>query len=198
MEKIKENPTWIIYKHICIEDGKYYIGYTKNTIEKRWKQHKIRADKNKSNTYFDNALRFYPKEDSWKHEIIECGIENQNDAKEREIFWIAIYCANNRKFGLNNTKGGDGRDSESMKGNKYTLGKKLTEEHKAKCVAVLYGRPVSAETRKKQSEANMGHKQNLGSKRTEEQKKRMSEAQLKAYANRSGPNFGKKASEETR
>lgn len=100
MEKIKENPTWIIYKHICIEDGKYYIGYTKNTIEKRWKQHKIRADKNKSNTYFDNALRFYPKEDSWKHEIIECGIENQNDAKETKRN-ISIASKNRTDRGIN-------------------------------------------------------------------------------------------------
>ena len=62
------------------------------------------------------------------------------------------------------------------KGNKYSLGKHLSEETKKKISDARKGKPKSAETRKKMSEAMKGNKHALGCKRSEETKKKMSEA----------------------
>jgi len=106
-QKNNKSSAWIIYKITNKINGKYYIGQTKTTEKIRWKKHidvAIHPSKN-YNTYFSKAIRKYGKE-NWKIEIIEKNIENTETADDREIFWIAIFCSNNPKFGYNSTSGG--------------------------------------------------------------------------------------------
>ena len=100
--------SWIIYKHTNIENGKVYIGQTKQILKDRWWNGKGYSN----NPYFQNAISKY----SWsgfKHEIIEDNIQTQEKANEREMYWIDFY----KSFigfdncnGYNLTKGGDNRD----------------------------------------------------------------------------------------
>jgi hypothetical protein len=56
--------------------------------------------------------------------------------------------------------------SEASKGNTYTKGRKLSEEHRKKVIDKLRGRPVSAETRKKISASLMGHSMSESSRQS--------------------------------
>ena len=66
--------------------------------------------------------------------------------------------------------------SESLKGNKNSLGYKHTTETKQKMSKAQTGRKHTEESKKKIAEAHKGNKYNLGHKHTEESKKKMSEA----------------------
>ena len=71
--------------------------------------------------------------------------------------------------------------AKAIKGNKYHLGKKHSEESK-----------------KKMSEAKKGNKYNLGKHRSEETKKKLSEALKGKYLGKDNPFYGKHLSEETK
>ena len=89
---------WIIYKHTS-PSGKVYIGQTKRGTL-RWKGGKSAYASSKK---LVQAIEKY----SWKnftHEIIESGILSQEEANDREIFWIEFY--DSYKNGYNMTKGG--------------------------------------------------------------------------------------------
>jgi hypothetical protein len=60
-----------------------------------------------SGVIFRNALRKYGKE-NFEKEIVE--VCNYSELKEKEIFYIAYFEANNRKIGYNLTKGGEDGD----------------------------------------------------------------------------------------
>jgi group I intron endonuclease len=139
-----------IYK-ITSPTKKIYIGQSIN-IEKRQSQYRNLNKKGIGN-YIYNSLKKYGYENH-KFEIIEeCSIEQLN---EKEIYWINFFdCV---KYGLNLKEGGTkgkhtfktkniirlkatGRKlsneakekiSQSKIGNKYSLGKKRTEETKQK------------------------------------------------------------------
>lgn len=89
---------WIIYKHTS-PSGKVYIGQTKRG-KFRWKGGKSAYTNGKK---FFQAIEKY----GWKnftHVIIEDGILSQNEADEREVFWIQFY--DSYRNGYNMTKGG--------------------------------------------------------------------------------------------
>jgi group I intron endonuclease len=96
----------IVYKITNKITHKVYIGWTGSSIEKRWKTHLRDAAKNKDNRKFYNSIRKYG-ESCWDKEILfEC--DDKNDAKQKEIEYIAIY--NSYENGYNATKGGDGNN----------------------------------------------------------------------------------------
>ena len=71
----------IIYKITNLVNGKIYVGQTKFSVEKRFKEHA------KANSPLGHAIRKYGKE-NFKAEVIEI-CQTFTELNEREIFWIA-------------------------------------------------------------------------------------------------------------
>lgn len=100
MKIIIQDKKWTVYKHTS-PSGKVYIGITSKDPKYRWSN-----GKGYRNTYFANAIKKYGW-DNIEHEILFTDL-NENDAKEMEKELIAKYNSNNRKYGYNMTKGGNG------------------------------------------------------------------------------------------
>lgn len=97
---------YIIYKHTNTITGKAYIGLTKHTIEKRWKQHVIcaaKAARLKLSTHkFYNAINKYGP-DVWVSEILETNV-SMTTVETKEMYYISKY--DTFHTGYNSTKGG--------------------------------------------------------------------------------------------
>lgn len=108
--------TWIIYKHICKVNGKYYIGLTsQKDLNQRWKN----GNGYKNNPLFYNAIKKYGW-DAFNHEVIENNISTLKEANERERYWISHY--HSWKYdpecnGYNITPGGDGVETARLMSN---------------------------------------------------------------------------------
>lgn len=148
----------IIYKATNTINGKYYIGKTTTTLEKRIKAHKIASSKKK--WVFYNAINKYGF-DSFKWEVLaECAdIESLNN--------LEIKLIEENTDGYNIAKGGTGGDTFTNNPNKEVLrenvskfhkNKTLSEDHKNKIRGAHKGmeKPWAAETAKKMSQANIG------------------------------------------
>ena len=130
-----------------------YIGQSIN-IERRWTQHRRKWSKD----LFDYEV------------LIECPPEHLD---ELEVFLIEEL--DSHRNGLNKTIGGTSikvrypseetlkKLGESKKGNKYCLGRKISDENKAK-LSEANKRPKSEEHRRKLSEALKGKKRPAFSK----------------------------------
>lgn len=100
--------TWKIYKHTNKTNGKCYIGQTcrKNPNE-RWNN-----GKSYNGTIFAKAIEKYGW-DNFDHEIIEDNILTQEEANEREQYWIEYYGSYGEN-GYNMTRGGDDRSDKGL------------------------------------------------------------------------------------
>ena len=137
-----------IYKIINTINNKIYIGKTIHSIDKRLKKHFYLADK-KTNRYLYDAINKYGKE-NFKIELIEtCKYELAN---EKEIYYIFFFKSNNKLFGYNMTKGGDGG--------------KMQEESIKKMVLKKTGTKMSEETKLKMSKSKAGKKTHLWSEKS--------------------------------
>lgn len=121
----------IIYKATNLINGKYYIGKTTQSLEKRINQHKGSSIKGKFSIFY-SAIRKYGIE-NFKWEILaKCtNIETLNK--------LEIYFISKNIEGYNIGKGGNGGDTLTNHPNKLAIyksigrpGKKLSEEHKRK------------------------------------------------------------------
>lgn len=97
--------SWSVYRIRNRVTGKSYIGQTKKSPELRFKEHLYESRKDKTNNYFKNALRKYPKE-VWELRVLVKGISTREEADRYEVLWI-------RKLGTlaegyNSTSGGEG------------------------------------------------------------------------------------------
>jgi group I intron endonuclease len=119
---------------------KKYIGYTKYTIEKRWKQHCNRSIKN-INTPFYNAIKKYGMEVWTLSTLCEC--YSADEAKEKEIYFIEKYDTYNN--GYNATLGGDGNKGIIMS---EESNKKRSEalKNKPKNYNRMHGKKHTSET----------------------------------------------------
>lgn len=165
--------------------------------KKRLKGHLIAARK-KINRYLLDSINHYGFE-NFKIDLIEqCKEETEN---EREIYWISFYKSNDKEFGYNMTKGGDGgrtrkgiKQSEETKRKisetKKLKGYKCSEEQKLKIslkktgskhsdetrtkmrIAAKNRKPMSKESKLKISKANKGKKHTC----SEEQRRKISKA----------------------
>lgn len=127
---------YCVYMHTCPK-GKVYIGITRNNPLKRWQN----GTGYRTYEYFTRAIKKYGWE-NFKHEILFTGL-SEKEAKEKEIYLIAKYKSNQRKYGYNISSGGESRS-----------GTKLTEDHKEKIRQGNLGKKVSEETRKKLSKSS--------------------------------------------
>lgn len=187
--------TFIVYKITCLINKKIYIGYTKRSIDKRFKSHIESSKKLKTKLY--NAFKKYGINNFIIEEIHR--FHDKKEALNKEIELISEY--NTIVDGYNMTVGGEGGP--------ITNGKPLTEEHKSNISKKLLGRALSEETKKKISnilkqkfKENPEMRKNLSEKLngrvfTEEHKNKIS----KNHHNVSGKNnpfYGKKHTDESK
>ena len=148
MKKDLTNTLGYIYK-ITAPSGAVYIGQTLCVKKRKYQYKKLAFTKQ---TQLWNNCQKYNWNPSDTFEVIDeclCG-ENKVFLNEREVYWISHY--ESYKNGLNCTEGGSGqigriwtqeeRDRQReitiengsgfTKGNKISLGRKLSEEHKNK------------------------------------------------------------------
>lgn len=104
---------YLIYKHTS-PSGKVYIGKTKFTLEKRWKEHCYIANNPKHtlyNKHLYKAIRKY-KPENFKHEVIVSNLPDYFvDAFERYWIWKTDAINNGYNYGI----GGEGHVSSTQK-----------------------------------------------------------------------------------
>ena len=161
-----------VYTITCLINKKIYIGYTKHSIQHRFKQHINKSKYNVINKFL-NAIRYYGSE-NFRVELL-ISVNNKEDALKNEVRFINEY--NSIKNGYNTSKGGTDGSTGQKKGyilseghkknislNHHDIkgernpfyGKKHTEESKKKLSEALKGRVFTEEWREKLSEANKG------------------------------------------
>lgn len=116
-----------IYKIICKENGKIYIGQSKN-INPRLRQHWFELkNRRHGNEYFQNLYDKYGK-DGFLVEIIEfCNVEDLDD---REGFYIDLYKSYEKDIGFNIHKFPDYKRSVNYKWNDSEFRKKISSNAK--------------------------------------------------------------------
>ena len=120
---------WIIYKHTNKNNGKSYIGQTRQTLDRRWRNG-VGYTRDNCDTYFARAIKKYGW-DNFVHEVIEDNILSQDIANQRETFWIGFY--DSVKNGYNSNYGGDSRlwsDESKLKASISHKGKILSASHR--------------------------------------------------------------------
>ena len=95
-----------IYKISCLSNNKIYIGLSQN-LEQRIKTHISKLNHgNHINNHLQSAWDLYGEE-NFKFDIIEY-CDNLEELKEKEIYYIAKFKSDDRRYGFNITAGGDG------------------------------------------------------------------------------------------
>lgn len=125
-----------VYCHTLKSDGRKYIGLTSQLPRKRWSY----GSGYGKTTHIGAAIRKYGW-NSFDHEILEEGL-TEDEAKERECFYIAMYDTMNPEKGFNVTAGGDG-----------VLHLKMTPETIEKLRKSHLGKRPSEETIRKRSQS---------------------------------------------
>lgn len=97
--------SYIVYLITNKINNKKYVGITSRTLSQRWNEH-INQAKNNPIYTFHKAIKKYGTE-NFIQEIIEENL-TQEQAKEREIYWIKYYNTfSGYDCGYNDTFGGD-------------------------------------------------------------------------------------------
>lgn len=156
-----------IYKITNLLNGKCYIGQTKRTLDKRWKDHVSHALKqsSRSKPYFALAISKHGP-DVWKREIIE-QVATRDEAHAREITWIELNNSTNRELGYNIGKGGAGGSSGA---------KKRSQEHNRRI-----GESLDRFWRTNDERAQEQRERLTDRNRTPEARKRSSDAQKRRW-----------------
>lgn len=152
----EELPDFVNHKNLvyCCENlinGKVYIGETKRTLRTRWMAHKYdikkRQNKTISMAIYDAILKYGM--DNFLIYILEEGLENEKERKEREQYWILKYNSfvdNEESKGYNMTTGGYAKSK---------LCSKKIEKQKKTCIEKYGYLPIhSKESQKKALETN--------------------------------------------
>ena len=112
--------SWTVYKHTNKTNGKVYIGITRTSVDRRWRN----GEGYVLQTYFYNAIKKYGW-DGFSHKILFDGLTAE-EAIEKEKELIAFYKSNYRRytnpvFGYNATDGGEGLSGYGKQVNQYDL-----------------------------------------------------------------------------
>lgn len=152
---------YLVYKHTNKINNKVYIGLTSyDNPEKRWG---VNGEKYKTCTYFYHAILKYGW-NNFSHEVLETNL-SQEEACEKEKYYINLYNSNHEEYGYNLTSGGERNkklsSSSREKMSKAKKGLSLSEEHRkniskamAGCNNPNYGKKCSEGTKKKISDKN--------------------------------------------
>lgn len=110
-----------VYKITNLKNNKIYIGITKHSIYKRFKQH-CEINRKKLN-YLSTSIKRYGKE-NFTIELLE--IVDNEKLYQKEIEYIKLYNSNDKMIGYNLTIGGEG-----VKGHPSWLKGQTKETHPA-------------------------------------------------------------------
>jgi group I intron endonuclease len=160
-EQYEQVPCIYIIENLI--NGKNYIGRAKN-FRTRVASHKSELNLNHhKNIHLQSAWNKYGAENFTFKILEQCPVEQH---LEREMYWIEFMDTYER--GYNRTVGGDGtlgikddirkKMSNRMKGNKYSVGRILSEETKKKISESNKGKKHNPETIKKIAEKHRGQK----------------------------------------
>lgn len=140
-----------IYMHINLINNKVYIGQTVQRPEKRWKSG---SGYRKQSSFYKDIMEYGWS--SFQHIILEDNISGQEEANEKERYYIELYNARDPEKGYNILPGGSSVAGE----NNPMFGKKHSEKTKQKIKekALLW----SDETKEKMSLAAKKRVQKLG------------------------------------
>ena len=106
INNVTEPYGWIYY--ILFPNGKYYIGLTKNSIEKRTREHKCNANNDDKLNIVYKALRKYDMIETFELIVIDTA-DNGEELCEKEIAYILTYNSHYiNGNGYNMTYGGEG------------------------------------------------------------------------------------------
>lgn len=211
-----------IYKFTNLVNNKCYVGKSIN-LKRRIQGHIKDSKSNKKNKRFYSSMKKHGIE-NFEVEILIEGNFSKSELDQMEITYIRLFKSNERAFGYNLTKGGEGgipnkeireKLSKAAKNRKpiseetrqKMKNKTISEEHKEKIRQANLGRKHSEETRQKL----------IGRKHTEESKQKMKgkkhseeSKQIISKVHKGKPkseetkeklrqaNLGKKASQETK
>jgi group I intron endonuclease len=164
-------------------NGKYYVGQTVQSLEKRWKQHINYAVRGKGFS-IGNSIIKHGSENFKIESLCECPDQKSLDSAEQFFVWL--LASSLPSFGYNLSKGGQGRGRTSNEETKRKIGlkqkgRKHSEESKLKRSIALKGRkpkPPTPETRLKMRNSQ------LGRKHPKEVREKISKGQL---GNKRGP-----------
>ena len=143
----------IIYKATNTINGKYYIGKTTTTLEKRIRAHKSAANKKK--WVFYSAINKYGF-DNFKWEVLaECtDIDTLNK--------LEIKLIEENIGGYNVAKGGSGGDTFTNNPNKEIIRENVSNFHKGKVLTDEHKEKISKGNKGKTKTFTEEHKNNIG------------------------------------
>lgn len=195
-----------IYKYTNKVNGKVYIGRTCQSLSRRACG---TGSGYKHCTYFYNAIKKYGWE-NFEGEIIEDNLTD-DEALERETFWIKEYMSTDPNIGYNivETNYRNYKEETRQKISGSLIGKEISEETREKLRQSHLGKKLSKEACEKMGASRRGkprppeviekmRQANLGRKLSEEHRRKLSEAKKGKYIGEKNPNWGKKMSEETK
>ena len=121
---------FVVYQHVNKKTKKRYIGMT-NNLKRRWRR---------DGSEYKSATRFYEALlsegwDSFEHEILEENL-TEEEARKKEIEWIARFDTTNPEHGYNTDKGGHG-GKIYKEHPRNMLGKHQTEHQKKNQKALM-------------------------------------------------------------
>ena len=108
----QNNKNWVVYAHKNKINKKIYIGITGQKPERRWRN----GQGYKTSTYFYNAIQKYGW-DNFEHIILQFNL-TQQEAEEKEKYYIQKYNTLNDTYGYNIKKGGKLNQGLSKQGRK--------------------------------------------------------------------------------
>lgn len=172
------NDEYAIYIH-TFPNGKRYVGISKDV------NHRFRNGKGYYNQkIMYNAIQKY----GWEN--VETTIVSdhlaEKEAKQKEIEYIALFKTTDRKFGYNQTFGGEGGNGRvEGEENKKRTGKRMSELHKGVPLSDEHKRKISETLKgKPKSYSESGRKRIIESNRTrhysDQTRKKMSQNTKKA------------------
>ena len=172
---------YTVYMHKNKINGKFYIGQTSQSPQKRWDNGKGYETSSK---FYNSILKY--GWDNFEHIIVSTNL-SQEKANELEELLIKLYRTQEDDFGYNIKAGGNNNNhSEETK-------RKIGEANKI----ALKGSHWSEEHRKLISEKFSGEGNPFyGKKHTEESKQKISENRKGKCAGENHPMYGKKHTEE--
>lgn len=159
---------YIIYCH-TFPNGKKYIGLTKTTLKKRWKN----GNGYKTCHLMQRAVSKYGW-DNVQHDILGTA-ETKDVAEEMERKYVSLYKTDDAKFGYNILPGGDVATNDATEEMRHKLGNGWRGKHRSEEEKEKISRGVAKVFQRKESN---GH---FGLKASEEAKRKMSESHRKRY-----------------
>lgn len=157
------------------KNGKIYIGQSVNITPRWWDHKKLLRKEKHPNDHLQSAWNMYGEE-SFEFIIIEECDESQLDEKEK--FWILHFNSNDKKYGYNNSIGGDFNPMKSSyianKVSKKLKGRSFSEEHRKNLSKAHKGKKLSKKHRENMSKAHLENNPWKGQKHEKSSKLKMS------------------------